>query len=150
MPTKRFVNPQCTSEFIYELDDMLQRDNTKTAFEVRFRTTANDNFQGSFDEDAFDDANQEWLRGIEGVKTVDSADDIDDALARSINLPALFTIYDGGRSAGRDVPQVREQRIEPRLSVICVAKSLRSKRDGRVGALRLMRLVKNRICGEEV
>jgi len=146
----RFVNPQCSTEFVYELDDLLQRDNSKSAYEVRFRTTANDDFQGSFDEEAFDQANQEWLRGIPGIKTVDSADDVDDALSRAVNLPALFTVYDGGKSAGRDAPQIRQQRIEPRLSVICVAASLRSNKDGRIGAGRLMRLVTNRICGEDV
>jgi hypothetical protein len=146
----RFRNAQCTGEFQFEHHELMQRDRTKVIYEVRFRAPAWDDFRGSFDEEAFDEANQEWLRGIEGVNTVDSVDDIEEAAAREARLPALFTMDDGARSEGRDAPQDRGQRIEPRCSVLCVTSSMRSKKDGRIGALRLVRLVKNRMIGEEV
>jgi hypothetical protein len=101
----------------------------------------------SFDEELFDEANQERLRQIDGVKTVDSVDDVDEALARNDRRPALYTLYDGNRSEGRYVARSKQQRIEPRCSVIVVASSLRSKKDGRIGALKLMRLVKNKMVG---
>lgn len=99
----------------------------------------------SFDEELFDQANQDRLKTIAGVVTVDSADDVDDAMARNVRLPALFTLYDGGKSSGREAARVKGQRIEPRLSVVIVAESLRSKKDGRLGALKLLRAVKNTI-----
>jgi hypothetical protein len=140
------TNSQCSGPFVYERDDFVQRDTTRAVYELVFKSTTWDDFAGRFDEVAFDDENREFLKAnVAGVKTVESADDIDDALARSVRLPAIFTLYDGGRSAGREAAQNVGQRVEPRLSVLIVAESLRSKTDGRLGALAIMRATKNAV-----
>jgi hypothetical protein len=67
---------------------------------------------------------QSWLRAA-SFKTVGTADSLQEAMERAVNLPAAFTIYDGSRSAGRLVQGSTKQLLDPLMfSVAFVFQSL--------------------------
>ena len=98
----------------------------------------------SFDAELYDEGNQERLCTIAGV-TVGSVESIEEALLRQGPVPFLGTLYDGSKSEGRLVAGHPGQRLNTRLSVVIVAESWRSREGGRVGALQLIKAVKNAI-----
>lgn len=100
----------------------------------------------SFDILAYDEGIQARLREIAPeLKKVASADDVDDALYRSTNLPAGFTLYDGAKGQGRHVARDPAQFLIVRASIVLVAKSLRGTQDARQAMYPLIKLVKEGI-----
>jgi hypothetical protein len=99
----------------------------------------------SFDPEQFDDANQARLGEIAGV-TVGSVESVEEALLRKGPVPFIGTLYEGGKSdEGRQVASMKDQRLRVKLSVVIVAESWRSREGGRIGALKLIKDVKNKI-----
>ena len=67
---------------------------------------------------------QSWL-STAGFKTVGTADSLQEAIERAVNLPAAFTIYDGSKSAGRLTMGHKRQLRDPlSFSVAMVFQSL--------------------------
>ena len=108
----------------------------------------------SFDLEQYDDNNQARVKAVAPeLQTVGTADDVEDALYKSANLPGVFTLPTSEQALGRltsrgvaDQSQPARNKgmfIKGTLSLILVVRSLRSKEDALKAALPLIRKLKN-------
>src|SRR5690242_12534736 len=87
------------------------------------------------------------IKHIPGVVETGTARDVKAALAKAINVPAVFALYDGGRSKGRTTHNTRGQNIDLDISLIVVTEDYFNEENAHLGALELLDALCDRITG---
>jgi len=75
------------------------------------------------------------VRALPGVVETGTVKDVDKAMRRAMNVPAVFAVYGGGRSKGRLVANKRRKLMDVELSFVIVADDYFSEEDGDEAAL---------------
>lgn len=87
---------------------------------------------------------------VPDLRSVESADDFEQALQRATNVPAAFTLLGDAPSDGRHIVGSKKQVVRPKWSVLIVTQSWRSKagaREGVFGAYQIGKQVKKALVG---
>jgi hypothetical protein len=96
----------------------------------------------------YTDVNARMLTASPAPKTVGTADDFKDALARPALLPAAYSLYKGSRSKGRLVQNSRRQLRDPlKIFIAVVADNLMSQDQGHLAIAGILQPIENAIAG---
>lgn len=86
----------------------------------------------------FDRDNQARLAALIPHANVTSAESVEDAIGKQLRAPILCTLYEGGRSAGREIARNKGQTVDVKLTIVVIAENWHSKAEGRDGVYDLL------------
>jgi hypothetical protein len=75
------------------------------------------------------------VRALPAVTTTGTVKDVGAAMSRALNVPAVFAVYNGGKSRGRVVTNRRKKLMDIELSFVVVADDYFSEEDAADTAL---------------
>ena len=78
------------------------------------------------------------VRALPVVTTTGTVKDVGAAMARALNVPAVFAVYNGGKSKGRVVANRRRKLMDIDLSFVVVADDYFSEEDATDTALEVI------------